>query len=397
MGLRAFLRGDDIQLQIDRAESRALTRDNVPAAMLPYSRTALLNVGTSNALAVCDAYACVRCLADTVASLPPKIYRKTPAGRVQVGDDQRLAALLRIPSPGSTSADLFGLMMVYLNLYGNAYVGKFRGPDGEVAQLALIHPDRVVPETRGSTLVYRIDGDDSYGVRDLVHVKGMPDPANGGLLGLSPVAQCRLALTLSANLQESAQQFFENGSRPSGILSVDGASEEGLSRWREAWRNQQSLQAGKMHSIAVVEGEGTSFTALGFNASDSEFLGQRELSAREVCRIFRVPPSFIAADSGGSLTYSTVLQENLYFATHSLRPWLVRIERAFSNDPELMPGNSYLEFSLDSLLRADPAERASLYTAALNPQTGWMTRSEIRELENLAPEQGGGNGQPQPA
>ena len=225
MGLRAFLRGDDIQLQIDRAESRALTRDNVPAAMLPYSRTALLNVGTSNALAVCDAYACVRCLADTVASLPPKIYRKTPAGRVQVGDDQRLAALLRIPSPGSTSADLFGLMMVYLNLYGNAYVGKFRGPDGEVAQLALIHPDRVVPETRGSTLVYRIDGDDSYGVRDLVHVKGMPDPANGGLLGLSPVAQCRLALTLSANLQESAQQFFENGSRPSGILSVDGASE----------------------------------------------------------------------------------------------------------------------------------------------------------------------------
>ena len=125
MGLRSYLRGENINLEIDRqAEDRALTRDNAPAAWLPYSRTQLLNVGRSNALRVADAYACVRVLTDAIASLPPHIYRKTPTGRVSVGDDQRLAALLRQPSPGSTSADLFGLITVYLNVYGNCYVGQ---------------------------------------------------------------------------------------------------------------------------------------------------------------------------------------------------------------------------------------------------------------------------------
>ena len=56
---------------------------------------------------------------------------------------------------------------------------------------------------------------------------------------------------------------------------------------------------------------------------------------------------------------------------------MVRIERAFSNDPDLCPGGAYLSFDLDGLLRADAATRAQVYTAALNPQTGWLTRDEV--------------------
>ena len=49
--------------------------------MLPYSRRALLDVNQTNALRVADAYAAVRVLADGVASLPPKVYRRTSAWR----------------------------------------------------------------------------------------------------------------------------------------------------------------------------------------------------------------------------------------------------------------------------------------------------------------------------
>jgi hypothetical protein len=58
MGLFRYLRGDDSSN--GNGESRALTRENVPAAMLPYSRRALLDVSEANALRVADAYACVR-------------------------------------------------------------------------------------------------------------------------------------------------------------------------------------------------------------------------------------------------------------------------------------------------------------------------------------------------
>ena len=65
----------------------------------------------------------------------------------------------------------------------------------------------------------------------------------------------------------------------------------------------------------------------------------------------------------------------------------MRIEQAFSNDPELCPGGAYLQlFDLDGLLRADATQRADIYTKALDPLTGWLTRPEIRELEDLPPE-----------
>ena len=390
MGLRAYLRGDNIDLGIDQqqAEDRALTRENVPTSWLPFSRQGVLtDITRVNALRVADAYACVRVLSDAVASLPPEIYRQTSDGRVPVGLDQRFAALLRQPTPGSTSADLFSMIMVYLLTYGNSYVGKFRSPDGEVAMLSCLHPDRVMPEARGSTVSYRIDGDDSYGPRDLVHIRALPDPVYGGLLGLSPVAQCRTALSISASLAESAKQYHENGGVPTGVVNIEGASEAALKGYREEWRNRQGLDAGKMHATAFVNGD-AKYTPISFSNEDAQFLESREFSTREICRIFGVPPAMVGSDTGGSLTYANVTQQNLQFVSHSLRPWLVRIERAFTNDPELLPGGAYLEFSLDNLLRGDPAMRADFYTLALGDNThpGWMTRAEVRELENLEPE-----------
>lgn len=81
----------------------------------PYwSTTTPLNVSESNALRVSDAWACVRAVSDSVASLPIHCFRRTAAGRVQVGDEARAVRLLHRPSPGATSCDLFGTAMVHL-------------------------------------------------------------------------------------------------------------------------------------------------------------------------------------------------------------------------------------------------------------------------------------------
>lgn len=118
---------------------------------------------------------------------------------------------------------------------------------------------------------------------------------------------------------------------------------------------------------------------------DAQFLGQRELSAREVARLFRVPPWMIGAGDGGSMTYSNVEQQAQAFVTFSLRPWLVLIEQAITADVDLCPPGIYVEFLLDALMRGESKTRAEVYTAALNPETGWMTRDEVRRLENLGP------------
>ena len=67
-------------------------------------------------------------------------------------------------------------------------------------------------------------------------------------------------------------------------------------------------------------------------------------------------------------------------------PWLRRIELAVSNDGDLAFQRQYVRFEIDALLRPDSAGRAAFYTAALDPITGWMTRDEVRALEDLEPE-----------
>jgi HK97 family phage portal protein len=157
---------------------------------------------------------------------------------------------------------------------------------------------------------------------------------------------------------------------------------------KESWKNTHGGVT-RMHQLGVLSGGAdVKWIPVASTLGDAEFVEQRKLSTAEICRIFRVPPWMVGAPSGDSLTYSNVEQQQLAFVTHSLRPWLVLIEQAITNDADLCRGpNLYCEFLLDGLLRADHATRADVYTKALDPVTGWMTRSEVRGLENLGPEE----------
>ena len=341
-------------------------------------------VTPANAMAIADVYAAVRCLSDAAASVPLIPYRKTADGRTRA--DGRLSDLLRQPAPAQTQANLIGSAMAHLQIHGNAYIGKFRDADGRVAQLALLHPDRVTPELRAGEPVYVVnDGrgrQTEHGTTDIIHIRAL---STDGLLGLSPIRQCRQAIGLAQSLSGLADSFARNGGRPSGILTVNssGAVEQ-LERLRDsfAYRHGGPDRAG---NTAVMSGE-VSYQSLALSMQDAEFVAQRNLSTAEIARIFRIPAWMLGTSSGDALTYSNVESQALAFVTWGLRPWLVLIEQAISEDSDLCPGSLYVEFLLDALLRADSKTRSEVYTAALDPITGHMSRSEVRRLENLEPE-----------
>jgi len=364
-----------------KAEERTLTAQNVPAPMLSSPPGA---VTPNGALAITDAYACVRALADAAASLPVHVYRRTEAGRSRI--EGNTAELLRRPAPATTTADLIGQLVAHLNLHGNAYLGKFRDGSGRVDQLALLHPERVVPEIKAGRPRYTVSGPKGeksvHGIEDIIHVKGL---STDGVAGLSPVRSCAVALGLSDRLAKHAATFFENDATPRGLLRLNqfGAPEAQAEAIRTGWESKHR-GAANAHRIAVVTGE-VEFTPISMSPDDAQFLQQRQLSATEVARIFRVPPWLIGASGGDSMTYSNTESQALAFVTYSLRPWLVAIEQALSADEDLFPGPLYAEFVMDALLRADSSTRAAVYTLALDPVTGWMDRDEVRRLENLEP------------
>jgi HK97 family phage portal protein len=372
-----------------REEDRALTRETLPGVLFP-TTVAGPPVTARSTLAIADAYACVRVLADSAASLPLHVYR-----RLEDGSRERVrsttAECLSNPAPAVTQAGFIGHLMLTLALWGNAFVGVFRDGEGEVQQLGLLSPERVGVRIVGGLPLYDItreNGDrQTVGHHDVVHVRS--NLSIDGIMGLSPVSQAREALGLSRALMEHGAASMQNGARIPGVLTVAGSGpdqEEVMGNLRTAFgaRHSGPENAGR---LAVLSSD-VSFTAVSMPMADAQFLEQREFSTREVCRLFGVPPWMVGTSSGDSLTYSNTAEQARAFVTFSLRPWLVAIEQAFTaNDALFPPGaDTYAAFELDGLLRGDAAARAAVYTQALNPLTGWMDRAEVRALEDLPAE-----------
>ena len=118
-------------------------------------------------------------------------------------------------------------------------------------------------------------------------------------------------------------------------------------------------------------------------------LETRAFHVEEICRWFRVPP-FMVGHSEKSTSWGTGLEQQMIgFLTFALRPYLTRIEQGIKKSL-LSPTERtkyFAEFALEGLMRADSNARAALYSSA--SQNGWMTRNEIRDLENRPPLSGG--------
>lgn len=367
-----------------RIEERALTRANVPAVMLQ-STVAGVTVTPATALQLVDVLAAVRLLAETASTLPLIAYRRSGDGRERT--EGRPASLLKRPSPGNTQANLVAQLVGSLALRGNAFLGKYRNGDGVIEQLGMLPPDRIEVELKGGMPFYTLTSDRGrrtvHGPTDILHFKGL---SVDGLVGLSPIGQAREALGLARALAEQASAMVANDATPLGVLAVPvgPGTEDLIENLRKGWedRHRGARNAGR---VAVLAGD-IKFNAVSLSPVDSEFVAQRKLSTQEIARLFRVPAHLIGGEAGTSMTYSNLETEAAAFVKFSLAPWLTVIEQGISADDDLCGDGVWVEFLLDGLLRADSSTRATVYTAALDPITGWMSRDEVRRLENLPAE-----------
>lgn len=92
---------------------------------------------------------------------------------------------------------------------------------------------------------------------------------------------------------------------------------------------------------------------------------------------------------------STFASADAFFlahVVHSLMPWVARWEQSIQksfleNDETLLA-----KFNVNGLLRGDAGSRADFYLKALGgarAETAYMTRNEVRELEDMDPIEGG--------
>ena len=370
-------------------EDRDLTRETLPSVMLPDSVSPDVP-GVRTAAGIADVFACVRVLVDGAEMAPLHAYRKTEAGREQV-DDTPTAALLNRPAPGITQPAFIGELVSHLALWGECFIGVYYAADGSVAQLAALAPDRTEVKRIGGEPVFTYhlgDGKiaENLTLDDVIHIR--TGFSLDGVRGVSPIRMCREAMGLSKNLTESAAALWANGAVPGGLLQVPqgAAGDDQAQALADVWaeRHQGSSNRGR---VAVVTGE-VKWTPTSMPLSDAAFVETQGMSTATICRVMRVPTWMVGASLGdSSIVYSTVAEQSSAFVKFSLGPWLRLIEEGLSASEALFPQPAhYARFALDGLLRAEPEARAAFYTAALNNETGWMTRAEVRALEDLPAE-----------
>lgn len=355
-------------------------------------------VNERTAMQTTAVYACVRILAEAVASLPLHVYEYQDDGGKKLVHDHPLYYLLHDePNPEMTSFVFRETLMSHLLIWGNAYAQIIRDGAGRVLGLYPLLPDKmdVQRDDRGNIYyVYSRNSDENpmfkeYGdirlkAEDVLHIPGL---GFDGLIGYSPIAMTKNAVGMTLACEEYGASFFANGANPGGVLEHPGVLKD-PSKVRESW-NSVYRGVNNAHKIAVLE-EGMKYQQIGIPPEEAQFLETRKFQINEIARLYRIPPHMVGDLDKSS--FSNIEQQSLEFVKYTLDPWVIRWEQSLQRSL-LLPGEKgkyFIKLNVDGLLRGDYQSRMNGY--AVGRQNGWFSANDIREMENMNPipdEQGG--------
>lgn len=340
------------------------------ALSVPWSHGSESPLGSSidAQLSVIPAYAAIRLVSDAIASLPLQQYRKQGEGRQSVP----LGVMFGGDHTG-TGVDWLGRAMVSLLSRGNA-IGLKNAIN--TTQITWLHPDHVTVSGTFASPVWRYHGREVP--RDMIlHIPALVVPEQ--TLGVSPMAACRSAIDTGNAIQKFTGGWFKK--------QIPGMTLKNTSKTlnpTEAGIVKDRMKATMRVGEPFVTGSDWDLDIIKLPADDAGFIAASRLTATQIATVYGVPPEMIGGETGASMTYTTTEQQQIQFLTYSLRPWLVRLEAAFS---ALLPAAEYVKFNADAIIRVDTKSRYEVHRIAR--EIGKNNIDEIRALEDEQPLPGG--------
>ena len=331
-------------------------------------------VDEKSAMQISTVYACVRLLAETVASLPLHLYKYTGQGdgKERATEHPLYKILYRQANPEMTSFSFREAIMTHLLLWGNAYAQIVRDGKNGILGLYPLLPENVeIDRAENGDLFYTYhaytdevpgehDKDIIFQRDEILHIPGL---GFNGLVGFSPIAMMKNALGTTLAVEKYGSSFFKNGAQPAGVLEHPGVLKD-PQKIRDNWMNAYG-GAGNAHKVAVLE-EGMAYKPISLPPEDSQFLSTREFGVEEICRIFRVPPHMV--QDLKRATFNNIEHQSIDFVMHTIMPWLVRIEQALIKDVliEEEQDQFFPKFNVDGLMRGDYKSRMDGYAVGFS-------------------------------
>ncbi|MDE5600398.1 MAG: phage portal protein [Oscillospiraceae bacterium] len=356
-------------------------------------------VNEKTAMQTTAVYACVRILAEAIASLPLNVFKYAKDGSKEKDFKHPLYYLLHDEPNQEMTAFVFReTLMSHLLLHGNAYAQIIRNGAGQVIGLYPLLPHKVtVYRNKNGEIYYtyqRSYDESSHKLNaDYIYLKDyevlhIPGLGYNGIIGYSPIAMAKNAIGMTIACEEYGGSFFANGASPGGVLEHPGVLKD-PKKLRDSW-NAVYQGSNNAHKLVILE-EGMQYKQIGIPPEEAQFLETRKFQINEIARLYRIPPHMVGDLEKAS--FSNIEEQSLEFVKYTLDPWVVRWEQSLQKSllSREDKKNYSIKFNVDGLLRGDYASRMSGY--AIARQNGFMSANDIRELENMnkIPKEEGGD------
>jgi len=347
-----------------------------------------VRISPDNALMVSTVFACIRVLAEAVATPALHVLERMGDGGKRRATELPLYRKLNLqPNGWQTSFEWRCQLMLHAGLYNVAYCEIVPGQSGAVDQLIPLHPSRMkVERLENGKLRYKYreeKGQETvYNQEQILAIRGLTED---GINGLSPVETCKDAIALARAYELHGARYFAAGARPGFVLSTEGQlNAEARETLANQW-DRKHAGVGNSHRTAVLTGGLKPFGLPQNTNTDSQWLEGRRFQIEELCRLWRVPAWKIQAQ--GAMPPGSLESSSQEFLTDTIMPWLRRFESAFTRDLIVEDDRYEVSFDTRFMLRADSTSRSGLYRQLWD--LGVYSTNDIRAEEGLNPVEGG--------
>jgi HK97 family phage portal protein len=195
-----------------------------------------------------------------------------------------------------------------------------------------------------------------------------------GRSGKSVVDENSEVLSVAYHSLKYEKGLVKTGGNKKGFIkSPKKLAQAAIEALKEAWRN---LYQNNTENVVILN-EGLEFQEASNTSVEMQLNENKKTNSDEICKLFNMPPAMI---NGGATE-----QDKINFVQYCLNPILKELECALNRDLllELEKGSYYFAADTSELTKGDIEKRFRAYETA--SKNGFMQIDEIRLKENLPP------------
>lgn len=330
-------------------------------------------MGRDQAMNVPAFAACVNKIAETVSTIPIKLYKKQDQKLQEVKNDKR-PRMLNDETGDTLEGVQFKRALIkdyligkggyaYINRRGNEIISIHYVKENEISFIFSSDPifkdyDIMVQGARFKPYDF---------------IKVLRNTENGRS-GKSVVDENSEVLNVAYHSLRYEKNLVKTGGNKKGFIkSTKRLTRDAIDALKDAWRRMY----GNNTENVVVLNDGLEFQEAGNTSVELQLNENKKTNSDEICKILNMPPTMI---TGGATE-----QDRINFVQYCLNPILKELECALNRDLLLEEEKGLYFFAADTseLTKGDIEKRYKAYEIA--SKNGFLQIDEIRLKENMAP------------